>query len=578
MPEHALRARLLDAVHGIQALCNDEADPPALFDRMLSDLLELTGSAFGFVGEVLEPGTPTTRLRFLALSDISWSDETRSLYATSKSRGLEFTKLDTLYGVVLRSGDPIIANDPAHDTRRGGLPHGHPPLTAFCGLPLHRGSAFVGMIGLGNRPGGYEEHRIETLAPYLTTCAGIVHAFQTERERHRAEEERRKLEQQLLQVQKLESLGVLAGGIAHDFNNLLTGILGNANLAKYDVPEGTETYESLEYIERAAHRAADLCRQLLAYSGRGRLQVEPLDLSALVVDMVELLEVSLSKKCKLTLALGDALPLVTADATQLRQVIMNLITNASESVGNERGTVTITTGTRTCSREMLRATYLRDDLPAGTYAFVEVRDTGSGMDPETQARIFDPFFTSKFSGRGLGLAALLGIVRSHGGAIELESTPGHGTRFRVYLPTCAEAPTTPSVDRAAPGLEQRSGRVLVVDDEEEVRTFARRALQRHGFDVIVAENGERALEVLSECDGDVSVVLLDLLMPELSGEEVFQELQKRYPGTPVVLSSGYTEDDAVPRMTEAGLASFLPKPYRTQALVEAIDRAIGRGS
>ena len=382
-------------------------------------------------------------------------------------------------------------------------------------------------------------------------------------------DERRRSEEQMRNAQKLESLGVLAGGIAHDFNNLLVGVLGNAGLALLELPEDSSARQPIRDIEISAQRAAELTRQMLAYAGRGRFRVEPVDLSSIVEEMSLLLRRVISRQTQLSLRLAGQVPSVVADVTQLRQVVMNLITNASDALGDAAGTVTLETGTVNADRAMLASTYLNEELPPGPYVYLEVSDTGSGMDPATSARIFEPFFTTKFTGRGLGLAAVLGIVRGHKGAISVRSSPGEGTTFRVLLPAststvgAADAPTGSVLGHGA-------GLVLLVDDEETVRGLARRVLERGGYQVLEAETGEDALSALAEHRDSVRAIVLDLTMPGLGGEATLQKIREENPGLPVIVSSGYVPED---EGTLAGVP-FLAKPYRPSELVDAVKKAM----
>ncbi|MCC6696889.1 MAG: PAS domain-containing protein [Candidatus Hydrogenedentes bacterium] len=391
--------------------------------------------------------------------------------------------------------------------------------------------------------------------------------------RREAEEERRKLEMQIQHAQKLESLGVLAGGIAHDFNNLLVGILGNADLALVDMPLDDERRRYLEPIVTSAQRAAELCKQMLAYSGRGQFVVQAVNLSDVVREMSHLLSVSVTKRAKLTFDFQEDLPAVRVDVTQVRQIVMNLITNASEALGEHDGEIHLTTGAREYSEQFLRENYLGDELPAGTYVTLEVRDTGCGMDEATQKRLFDPFFTTKFAGRGLGMAAVLGIVRGHHGTVRVQSAPGEGTTFTVLLPASRDL-AEGIIESAEFTSDWRGdGTVLVVDDEFGVRLTARTLLERAGYSVLEAEDGYKALSIFREHAEEVRVVLLDLTMPRLGGEETFRELRRIKPEVRVVLSSGFSEQDTVTHFGESGLAGFLQKPYRAQTLYRAIHQA-----
>ena len=288
-------------------------------------------------------------------------------------------------------------------------------------------------------------------------------------ERRQAEEERRNLEAQMQQTQKLESLGVMAGGIAHDFNNILYAILGNADIALMEMPHEAVGRENLQEIQIAARRASGLTDQMLAYSGKGALAIEKMDLSGLVQEMAHLLEVSHTKKAIVKYRFEENLPAVEGDASQLRQVVMNLITNASEAVGEEGGIITVETGATEATKEYLATTYTHDELPRGRYVYLKVTDTGCGMDEEAKRRIFEPFFTTKFTGRGLGMAAVLGIVRAHKGAIDIQSEVDRGTTTKVLFPALDEL-AKPSVEDAPQEQDWRgSGTILVVDDERQVK-------------------------------------------------------------------------------------------------------------
>ncbi len=404
----------------------------------------------------------------------------------------------------------------------------------------------------------------------------ITERKRAEEERLRAVEERRKLEQQVMHAQKLESLGVLAGGIAHDFNNLLTSILGNADLAQSQLSPASPARSYLQDIERVSRRAADLCRQMLAYSGKGRFVVRPISLNEVVREMGHLLSVSISKKVIIKYDFLPALPGVMADATQMRQVVMNLITNASEAIGEAGGVVTLSTGVMDCDDQYLRGVV--DDStfhPAGQYAYVEVRDSGCGMDHETVRRIFDPFFSTKFTGRGLGLAAVLGIVRGHGGALRVYSEKGRGSTFKVLLPVCQQATPTPEADQDAGKPWHGQGLVLLADDEESIRDMGRHLLERLGFEVIVAADGREAVELFAQQRSRIRLVILDMTMPRLDGEACYRELRRIDAGVRVIMTSGYNEQEVISRFTGKGLAGFVQKPYRTSDLQPVIRRVLG---
>jgi PAS domain S-box-containing protein len=386
--------------------------------------------------------------------------------------------------------------------------------------------------------------------------------------------ERKRLDETLRQSAKLESLGVLAGGIAHDFNNLLTGILGNISLALDAVGDTSPAKEVLEDAIEASERAANLTKQLLAYAGKGRFFIEPTDVSALVREISTLIRSSIPKHVALRLDLQQPLPFVEADVAQLQQLIMNLVINGAEAIPEDRqGTVLVITRSQTVDREFLTA-FGAQDMPPGDYITVSVHDNGIGMDEATLGRIFDPFFTTKFMGRGLGLAAVLGIVRGHKGALKVFSTRGQGTTFRVLLPVTAAERTKPPVLGTLTGLSGR-GLVLVVDDEPIVRKIAATSLKRYGYTVATAENGREGVERFRELHAELKIVILDMTMPVMGGEEALQRMRHINARVPVILSSGYNEVEAVRRFTGKGLAGFIQKPYTAAALAEKIRTILG---
>ncbi len=385
----------------------------------------------------------------------------------------------------------------------------------------------------------------------------------------RAEVERVTLERQLFQSQKTESLGVLAGGIAHDFNNLLMGVLGHAGLALEQLNPLHPARRNLEAIQKAGLRAADLTRQMLAYSGRGQFVVQTLDLTSQVEEMMHLLEVSLSKTVVLNLDLHRRLPAVSADASQIQQVIMNLMINAAEAIGDASGAITLATGAQHLDTTAMGRMLVGQDAPSGFYVYLEVTDTGCGMDAETLDRIFEPFYTTKFTGRGLGLSAIMGIVRGHKGALRVYSEVGKGTTFKVLLPAAgasAEASAGPSRETAWRG----SALILVVDDDETVRAVARQALEFKGFRVLEAHDGRVAVDLVEEHGGAIGLVLLDMTMPHMGGEAAFREMRLLRPDLRVILSSGYNELEAMGRFMGKGLKGFIQKPYGPRDLLAKI--------
>ncbi len=387
-------------------------------------------------------------------------------------------------------------------------------------------------------------------------------------EEKRLGDEKKRIEDQMLHAQKLESMGVLAGGIAHDFNNILTAIIGNADLALMHLNPESPVLENLQRIEKSAVKASDLAKQMLAYSGKGRFVIESIDINRLVEEMLHMLEVSISKKAVLRLNLHRQLPTVEADATQLRQIIMNLVINASEAIGEKSGIVAIASGCMECDRNYLKDVWLDENVSDGLYVYLEIADTGCGMDKETMSKIFDPFFTTKFTGRGLGMAAVLGIVRGHKGAIKIYSEPGKGSSFKILLPASSKPE---EIFNAVSDNSQwkGSGTVLLVDDEETIRALGSEMLRELGFQVLTAEDGSHALEIFSLRD-DISFVILDLTMPHMDGEQTFRELRRIRPDIKVIMSSGYNELEVTQKFLGKGLSGFIQKPYKLSTIRDII--------
>ncbi len=398
-------------------------------------------------------------------------------------------------------------------------------------------------------------------------------------DRKRSEDEQVQLQRKLLETQKLESLGILAGGIAHDFNNLLTGVLGNASLLRLQLPEGSPMVEGLRRIETSAERAADLCRQMLAYSGKGRFVLRHVDLNEIVRSTLGLAQGSVPKKAEISFVGATALPRVHADLPQLRQILLNLVMNAAEALPETGGRVAVRTGTMAVDATWLGGAYLAPELPQGEYVFLEVEDTGTGIRPELHAKIFEPFFSTKFTGRGLGLAAVAGIVRAHHGAVRLVSEPGRGSTFRIVFPP-SPAETQPSLARtptpaptsAAPAPREEQT-ILVVDDEQTIRQVAADLLAKNGFRTIVAEDGLKAVELLGAEQRPIRAVLLDYSMPKIDGLETLKRLRSLRPELPIVLMSGFEAEEALERFAGLRVSAFLQKPFSAAELIAALTAA-----
>ena len=390
-------------------------------------------------------------------------------------------------------------------------------------------------------------------------------------EKKRAEEEKLDLVRQMQQAQKLESLGVLAGGIAHDFNNLLMVVLGNVELALDEIPPMSPVRLKLTEITTAARRAADLSQQMLAYAGKSSFALERVVLGELVEEMAHLLKAGISKKAILNLNLERGLPPIQADPSQIRQIAMNLIINASEAIGDGDGEITVSLGTTRCDEGYLRRTETHDNLAAGLYVYLEVTDTGYGMDSKTRARIFEPFFSTKFTGRGLGLAAVQGIVRAHKGALIVSSEPGKGTTFKVLFPALEDAAErVPTDGSSTPDDWQGTGTILLVDDEQSLVALGARMLEHLGFTVLTAADGQQAVNLYRERGNKIDLVLMDLTMPKMDGVKAFDEMRLLNPDARVVLASGYAEDDVSSRFEAQKPSGIIQKPYTLAKLREAL--------
>ena len=516
---HALVTQILDAMSDALFIVNssgdiDSVNPAAC--RMLG------GTPADLVGQPLEP---------MVLPDWRWSDTLTAEAASSPGTGANLVLL--LLGGELDA--PLVDVDLAFRSRTGEV------------IPVLVAASILPGTGDGSR--------------HLLIIARDA------RERRRLEEQRDQLIRQAQEAQKLESLGVLAGGIAHDFNNLLVGILGNSSLLLDRLPAESPVRGPVANIEIAAQRAADLTRQMLAYAGKGSFLIEPVSVGQLVVEMADLLDASLSKRAQLNVRAAPDLPAVEGDATQLRQVVMNLLTNASDALEGRSGTIDVRVYAEDVEDD--GGVRMGADLRGSRCVCLEVYDSGMGMTEEVRRRMFDPFFTTKVQGRGLGLAAILGIVQAHRGALHVESAPGVGTRIRVWFPAlAAPAPVRPPVSSIPPG--RTSGLVLVVDDEAIVRGFISTVLEDAGYTVLAVGDGAEAVDVVRAHGDALVAVVLDLTMPNMGGDEAMREMRLIRPDLPVLLSSGYSQEDARERFGALGAGGFLQKPYRAAALLDAV--------
>jgi len=382
--------------------------------------------------------------------------------------------------------------------------------------------------------------------------------------------EKKQLEQQLLQAQKMESIGTLAGGIAHDFNNILGGILGYASFMKSKIQADHPFFKYLDTIERSSTRAAELTAQLLGFARGGKYDTKPLDLNEAVKETLEIIERTIDKSIAIETQMSESLPTVAADGGQLQQVLMNLFINAADAMP-AGGKLIIETDIEMVTKEYVRT---HAGIRPGPYVKLAVTDTGIGMDNETQKRIFEPFFTTKKEGKGtgLGLSMVYGVVKNHGGYITVYSEPGHGTTFKIYMPASGKAEDEKALE--TPVQYGRDELILVVDDEETIRDFARDVLEGNGYRVILAEDGAQAVRVFEEHDGDISLVILDMVMPNMGGHEAFLRMRASNPKVRALLSTGYSQNGKAQKILDSGIKGFLQKPYQPNALLSNVRSVI----
>ena len=559
-----------EVLHGVARALSVLLGSSRFFDA-IDKALRLLGEATGIDRvSVFQNSYDGGGLRLLTLRHEWVRTPEWAVLPTRRMDGVSYASLSTANEEILARGEILQSHVRDLSLAERELFDGA-GIKSILSVPIISADEFWGFIGFDSIENDREWSPAEVAVLRIAATAigaGI--------EKARKEEFQRALERQMQQAQKLESLGVLAGGIAHDFNNLLMAILGHADLALQDLAPLSPARDSLVEIERASRRAADLCKQMLAYSGRGRFIIENINLRELIHEMVHLLKTSISKKAVLNLDLEHDIPSINGDATQIRQVVMNLITNASDALADNLGVISLRTAVSLRETETRLPFSLGEYLPPGLYVELCVCDTGCGMDKETLAKIFDPFFTTKFTGRGLGLAAVLGIVRGHHGGLDVQSEIGKGTSFSILFPafdaaTPGEAVEKKKPEAAAPGSPAT---VLIVDDEETVRVLTGKMLERSGYSVLMAANGSEALAVYREKMPAINCVLLDLTMPDMDGEETFNELKKIDPRVRVLMTSGYTSLEVEERFVGSTLAGFIEKPYRMETLLAALARVL----
>jgi PAS domain S-box-containing protein len=426
---------------------------------------------------------------------------------------------------------------------------------------------------------GGNEYAIEEVRTHLTEMegdeSGVVIIFRDITDRKQAEIERQQFEQQLQHAQKLESLGVLAGGIAHDFNNILTVIMCYCSLGEQQPEKAGEFFPG---IEKSVDRAAELCRLMLAYAGKTQFVQSHIDMTALVDDMLSMLKSTLPQNVTIKPCLTGDLPSIEGDAGQLRQIVMNMIINASEAIGEVQGEIVVSLTRKAVTAGQSEKDHLGKAITPGKYLCLEVADSGCGMDDETKQRIFEPFYTTKFVGRGLGMSAVLGIITSHKGALQFTSQPSRGTTFKVYLPVKnAEGAVVGSIQQTTRVPWQGSGTILLVDDEEQILQVAKALLESLKFSVIEASNGIEAIEQYRKNAAEITMVVTDIGMPLMDGYELIAELKQLDPSLPVIVSSGFGDADVTSKIASGDIAGLISKPYHFDQFREVLKGVVEGG-
>lgn len=686
------RQQMLEAINHAQRHFIAEDETQIAFEVVLTDLLALTDSAYGFVGEVLYDEASEPYLHTHAITNIAWNQATQDFYTAHQASGMEFHNLKTLFGAALSSGQPIISNAPVQDPRSGGLPDGHPALDAFMGLPITHEGRLVAMIGLANRPGGYARKLVEFLQPLLTTIAQLVVARRGEQERQKAvaqlaereayyrgvvdhaadaicvhevpsgrlvdcnrqmlralgysreefltlkvfdvdadfsekhsaqtwqklapgtiitlqgrhrrkdgslipveitlteiehagsrlvlaasrdmsermkaAEEKEKLREQMLQTQKIESIGRLAGGVAHDFNNMLAAILGNTEMAQRKIGAQSPASSYLQQIKDAANRSADLTRQLLGFARKQPSNPEIIDLNLAISETLKMLRRLIGEDLELVWTPIPGPALVKVDPTQLNQILVNLAVNARDAMP---GTGTLAIGT-----ELTRfdEQYCREHAwcVVGNYVCLTFSDTGCGMNKQTQERIFEPFFTTKEShkGTGLGLSTVYGIVKQNRGSITVYSEPDAGTTFKVCFPAVSESGEKRPLNTTQPEMTDGSETLLFVEDEPMLLEIGVLMLEEAGYKVLSANTPAEAIQIAETFSEPIDLLITDMTMPGMTGKELSQELENQRPGLKTLFMSGYAANIMDHNGLIEGRSELLPKPFSSQQLTSRV--------
>jgi len=540
-----------------------ESDTMASFSRLLEHILDITESEYGFIGEIIYDNE-VPHLKTHAITDISWSEETKALYEESVGSGMEFYNMDTLFGVAVTTGKTVIANDVANDSRAGGRPSGHPNLDTFLGLPFFYAGKLLGMVGLANRQGGYDDALLDLLAPIQLTCGSLLDS-------HRVKNLEQRVQAENIKTENLERIGFLAAGVAHDFNNLLTAIFGNVGLALSALDDNDPAKNYLLEADSALERASQLSYKLLTFAKGDSLTKEVLALNDLIKSTVGFY--STGSSVEIEFELGSKLTSVNADHRQLEQVFSNLTVNAVESM-NDNGRLLISVN------EVEASDVLAIPVTEGFYAAIEFRDSGSGIRPENIEHIFDIYFSTKEFGSGLGLATVFSIVKKHEGFIDVKSELGVGTAFTIYLPSTTDKPVASTIpmDDLPPPVCEGKKRILVMDDEDGIRDLLNEVLSSAGYLVDEASEGSEALHKYSqsiESGNPYACVVMDLTIREgMGGKQAIKELLALDPGAKAIVASGYGVDPIMENYKDYGFIAAINKPFSLPALLKLLASAL----
>ncbi len=524
----------------------------------LNHAVELTDSKIGFLGFMNEDES--------VMTINAWSKTVMQKCSVQNRPTIYPIAGSGLWGDAIRQRKPVIVNDYSKlKTGKKGYPGGHLPITRFVGVPTFDGDRIVAMTAVANKADEYDAGDVRQLTLLMNGMWNYIRSS-------RMEEQRKKLESQLHQAKKLEAIGTLAGGIAHDFNNLLSVIMGNASLLLFNMDPNDETYEILEDIEQSAQEASSLTNRLLGYARKGRNEIRPISLNDLIREVSEVFGRT-KKEIVIRHELAANLFAIEADVMQINQVLLNLYANAADAM-REGGKLTV----KTMNVKHEQTNDSISPAKAGSYILLSITDSGEGMDKETQEHIFDPFFTTKERGRGtgLGLTSVWSIVRDHGGYVEVDSKKGRGTTFSIYLPATTKKVKKSVDDRKK--VTESSGTLLVVDDERKVLNMAAKVLSKLGYRVIEAAGGKEAVKIYRKNKGKIDLIILDMIMPEMGGREVYQKIKTINPQVKVLITSGYSIDDEVKQILQQNGARFVAKPFSMKDLYQAISKILNLGT